>query len=425
VPLPEFPPVLAWDFYPNGITREDLLALLPGVTPRTGFIWSDETWSGAVHITGDVEVLPEATVTVEPGTVVFMAARSDDQHSGVSAPLDLINPKDEPFDATQRVELWIHGGLVVQGTREQPVIFTSDAAVPVNDDWGRFQISPGASVDMTRAIVEFYRVFGIGSSDVVIRQSILRNTMEAGATIGYIDENTDLDFVMGLTPTLTQNYIYNTGRNAITVRAGSPTLTHNIIRARQDLDTTGWEQGAIALDFPTCAVIHHNYLDGSDPRPYDGEVFDLYYEYTVPQSASMAGICPYTFEYNTLTGSPIALIGHPGVWSIANNNIMPVVSLLNPQPGGPDSWIRKATCIWAYDHRPAPIDEWQIEFLEVLGEIPLVSEFDVRHNYWGTANPARIENCLGSALEGLVFEYEPFRTEFIQEALPAWHEFEW
>lgn len=426
MPTQELPPRLAWDFYPDGLTRDDLLARLPDAVQKTGHITSDETWSGAIHITGDVQVDPGVTLTIEPGTLVLIAARSDDQHHGELHPIDQFNPKDPPRDDAELIALGVEEGgeLIVRGTAAEPVIFTSDAVDPQNDDWCGLGFGPGARVDMTRAIVEFGRVLGIRSSDVVIRQSILRNMMEA-VVIGGIGPETDPQTCLELTPTLTQNYIYNTGRHAVTVRSGAPTISHNVILARPDMDTTGWEHGPLGVDFPTCAVIHHNYLDAGQPRPYGGEIHGEYVEFTEPEGFVMAGICPFTFEFNTVTGSPLAVIGHAGPWSLAHNNIIPVAAS-GPATQSPygHGWNHEITCVSAYDHRPEQSDQWQFAFLERLGGVPLVEVFSAPNNYWGALDPQEIERCLKTG-EGLQIEYQPFETEFITEALPNWHEFEW
>jgi hypothetical protein len=389
------------------------LARLPEAVQKTGHISSDETWSGTIHITGDIQVDPGATLTVLPGTLILIAARSDDQHGGHFTPVDRFNPKDPPFEGDKRVEFWVQGTLLVQGTLRDPVIFTSDASQPRNDDWGKFLcVGDSARVEITGAIVEFFRSLGIGASKLVIQKSILRNMMEA-VVIGDIRPETNPSTCLGLTPTLTQNYIYNTGRNAVTVRSGAPTISHNVIVARPDMDTTGWEQGALSLDFPSCAIVHHNYLDGGQPRPYGGSVHGTYRKYTDPHGFVMAGICPFTFEYNTVMGSPQAIGGHAGSWSLEYNNIIP------------RSESAQATCLFAYDHGPEASDEWQFLFLEKLGGVPTVDVFSAPHNFWGTADQGQIERCLHAGSPGLRIDYQPFATEFIKEALPNWREFQW
>jgi hypothetical protein len=253
---------------------------------------------------------------------VLIAARSDDRHNGHYDPVDQFNPRDPPFEGDKRVEFWVHGNLIVRGTAEEPVTLTSDALDPHNDDWGKLLTMESSRLEITRAIIEFNRYIGVGSSDFLIQQSILRNMMGA-IVIGSIGPDIDPETALELQPTLTQNYIYNTGRHAVTIRSGAPIISHNVIVARFDMDTTGWEHGAIGTDVPTCAVIHHNYLEGGPPRPYDGEIHGQYHPFTTAYGAGLQGMC-LTFEYNTITGSPLALSGHAGPWSLEHNNIMPV-----------------------------------------------------------------------------------------------------
>ncbi len=143
-PIHGLPPQLAWDYYPHGLTHASLVARLPEAERKSGRLTADETWSGVIHMTGDVEVLPGATLTIEPGTLVLVAARSDDRRSGPAKPLDPMNPKDPPLDGSQRTSLHVQGSLLARGTRDQPVIFTSDAAEPRNDDWDALAFAPGA-----------------------------------------------------------------------------------------------------------------------------------------------------------------------------------------------------------------------------------------------------------------------------------------
>ena len=425
MPAAMIPPDLAYDFYPHDLTRDRILSHLPEARPRSGHISADETWSGIIHLTGDTQVDPGTTLTVEPGTWILVAARSDDQVSGEWSEVDLFNPKDPPIPGAERTELRIHGGFLVRGTREQPVLITSDALEPLNDDWDGLLLAPEntGEVEISRAIVEYGRYIGIGSADVAIRQSILRNMMGCvviGGSMCDVLERVPLD----LTPTLTQNYIYNTGRNAVTVRSGAPAITHNVIRARPDMATTGWEQGAIAVDVPTCAVIEHNYLDGSPPRLYQGEIFGDYHEYTEPKSAGLAGVCQLTFRYNTLTGSPLCLETHAGDWSIEYNNLLPLRA--PPVAAAVGSWQnRSLRALVARRFEPEPSDACQIAFLEQIGGVPLADMVRATHNYWGTADPAVIKRRFWLDPHVKELAYQPYETAFITEALPDWRQFEW
>jgi hypothetical protein len=247
------PPILSKDFYPNGLTRQNLLERLPEAVQRTGRIGSDEVWKGAYLVTGDVIIETGASVTIEPGTIVFVSARSDDQQSGPEQPIDEFNPKDPPY---------------------------------------------------------------IGSE-----------------------------------------------RTAIDVQ----------------------------------------------------EIFGTYKAYTEPASFVMAGICPFTFVYNTLTGSSPLAIGHAGNWSLRHNNFIPTFA-------GDDG---KMTCVKAYHHVSEQSDLCQVKFLEEIGGVPMVPVFSVPNNYWGTVDPAQVEDCLYPGPDGQEYDYLPFETGFVVEALPDWHEFEW
>ncbi|MFH1569565.1 MAG: hypothetical protein ABIL09_16330 [Gemmatimonadota bacterium] len=425
VPPALVPPQLARDYYPNGLTRQQLLSRLPDAAPRSGHVGADTTWSGVVHLTGDLQIDPGATLSVAAGTWILVAARSDDQARGQLGATDQFNPKDPPSPEAERTELQVQGSLLVQGTPEAPVIITSDAPEPRNDDWSGLLLVPqdGGRVEIIRALIEYGRYIGIGSADVTIAQSILRNMMGCvviGGSMCDVLERVPLD----LTPTLTQNHIYNAGRHAVTIRGGAPTVTHNVIRARPDLETSGWEQGAIGMDVPTCAVIEHNFLDGSPPQLYQGGIFGQYHEYTEPKSAGLAAMCGLTFRYNTLTGSPLALETHAGDWTIEHNNLLPVRAT-----GGAavaDSWQdRSLRGLVARRFEPEPSDACQIAFLEQIGGAPTVDTVRAPDNYWGTADAAAIEQLYW--LDGRVpaLQYRPFATAFIAEALPDWRQFEW
>ena len=72
----------------------------------------DTVWRGEVLVEGVLAVATQATLSVEPGTVVRF------RRKGAQAPL-----------------LVVQGRLVAVGTRETPVLFTSSFAVPAPGDW--------------------------------------------------------------------------------------------------------------------------------------------------------------------------------------------------------------------------------------------------------------------------------------------------
>ena len=74
----------------------------------------DVTWSGSILVRGFVVVAPQATLRIDPGTVVRFAASA----------------------AQQLPNLVVQGRLHAAGSPERPIILTSDQSKPVRGSWG-------------------------------------------------------------------------------------------------------------------------------------------------------------------------------------------------------------------------------------------------------------------------------------------------
>lgn len=93
--------------------RRSALPVSPDAVVYGDRVLSEDTfWRGEVLVEGVVAVAPQATLSVEPGTVVRF------RRKGAQAPL-----------------LVVQGRLVAVGTKEAPVQFTSNFADPVPGDW--------------------------------------------------------------------------------------------------------------------------------------------------------------------------------------------------------------------------------------------------------------------------------------------------
>ena len=77
-------------------------------------ISEDVTWRGSIVVRGFVVIAPQATLRIEPGTVVRFAK---------SASGNLTN-------------LVVQGRLQASGSVEQPIVFTSDSSSPSRGEWG-------------------------------------------------------------------------------------------------------------------------------------------------------------------------------------------------------------------------------------------------------------------------------------------------
>jgi len=410
-----FPPFLSYDWYPNGMTREEILARLPKAERKTGGTSGDEeVWSGVIRITGDYSIHNGAKVVVEPGTIIFIAARSDDQHKGIPCPKDQFNPKDPVKDeAYVKSRVWInldHGTFIAKGTPDRPVIITSDSPNPQSDDWEILTVGKGSRLEMEYVLMEYFRVFGISSSEVKISSSIIRNMMETMVILGQGENLLDLN------PIITQNYIYNCGHNCITIRTGSPKITHNIIRARPDMEFPGFEYGAVAFDFFTKTNFEHNFVEGGPPVQYEGyDIWGKYHKFlysTGLQSHSYFGVY---VKYNTFCncggihpypgGSGLEINAHPGM-VIKDNNFI---------DNRPNLAVFES-------FEPEPSDIWQKKLLEKYREehpITYIEAISVANNYWGTANEDEIRDLI-AVHAPIKVKFKPYKTAFVKEALPDW-----
>jgi len=86
--------------------------LKPGIVYADKVLQEDTVWRGEVLVEGVLTVAPQATLTVEPGTVVRF------RRSGAQAPL-----------------LVVQGRLVATGAKDEPILFASSFAAPAPGDW--------------------------------------------------------------------------------------------------------------------------------------------------------------------------------------------------------------------------------------------------------------------------------------------------
>lgn len=86
-----------------------------GTTVYDGAVLTEDvTWRGSILVKGGVVVAPQATLRIEPGTIVRFSATA----------------------AQQLPNLVIQGRLHVAGTLEKPVVLTSDRSSPSRGAWG-------------------------------------------------------------------------------------------------------------------------------------------------------------------------------------------------------------------------------------------------------------------------------------------------
>jgi parallel beta-helix repeat protein len=129
-----------------------------------GEILGEETWRDEMTIVGDVWIAEGASLTIEPGTVVRFTAQSDVLQRGgfedAAEPERVNFPDDPPAINANMVQIEVFGTLKAQGTADNPIIFTSDSAIPFVNDWAGIAVHD-ATVVVEHAVVE-YNYWGIG-----------------------------------------------------------------------------------------------------------------------------------------------------------------------------------------------------------------------------------------------------------------------
>jgi hypothetical protein len=106
----------------------------------SGTISRDETWRGEIHITGDILMANGATLSIEPGTMVYLASNSDDQHMGMESIDDYIREHNDPVGYAE----WDQNAILIDGrngiinavgTAEQPITFRPEGDSTSPGQW--------------------------------------------------------------------------------------------------------------------------------------------------------------------------------------------------------------------------------------------------------------------------------------------------
>ncbi len=187
-----------------------------------GYIRTDEIWQGEVHVTGDIIVDQGVTLTIQPGTTIYVSVNQDVENL-MDDPFDLrmgidqeghfdrgVN-RGEPFrDESHHISIVILGRLNAIGTPEQKITFTSDSNAPTIYDWNRLAVADGS---ISYALIEYYRTLDLGDK-ATIMHSELRHVGECAVcanSSGLVEDN----------------HIWDAGHELIDMHHSSPTLRNN------------------------------------------------------------------------------------------------------------------------------------------------------------------------------------------------------
>ncbi len=162
--------LLSYDWLSQAPALEDAPAVEPvvaAVQEVSGTLHRDKTWSGTIRVTGDVYVPPGRTLTILPGTVIRFAVRSD----SVNHPSGFNNCP------APKAELIVEGTLNAHGTKNNPILFTSDGVLRKPGDWGGIILHGAARpVTLSYLIIEYADInLTAFSSGIVVENCIIRN----------------------------------------------------------------------------------------------------------------------------------------------------------------------------------------------------------------------------------------------------------
>lgn len=177
------------------VSKKDLILIPKRINYTTsGIVVQDEVWRDSILITGDIEIPKGVTLTIEPGTTIKFTAQSDDQLGGPNYDVaNYDNPNDPPAIPSQMIGINVSGDLIVEGTPDNPICFTSNSDTPFLNDWQSISIFSDNQIVFDNVIIE-YNYWGIQlseKSDVIVRNSTIRHIATCGICTGSETEIQD------------------------------------------------------------------------------------------------------------------------------------------------------------------------------------------------------------------------------------------
>ena len=225
--------------------------------PPNGIITTNTTWSGRVVLTRDIKVAEGATLTVQPGTTVFVAG-TDAQNL---------------FVWEDRVEIVVEGTLDVNGTAGSPVLFTSiDEAS--ESDWVNIAVSNG-SVEMDHTTLR-HAEYGLNAST---REAITLNNCTFESNKSDIDVSTVDEFPdsVGI-----HNCTFNIGGGtAIDIK------THDVTVANCTFTGNGATQNAVKLHNNGYTTVNAEIVDNTFNGQDVGTAIALHFGASVVEGNSI------------------------------------------------------------------------------------------------------------------------------------------
>ena len=230
---------------------------------KCGSVRRDEVWSGNVFVSCYLMVEEGVELVVEPGAVVKF------KH-------------DRDYKRFSKAGMGVLGTIIVRGTPEEQVWFTSDASDPLNGDWHEIGIGSCTDCVIDHAIVEFAEL-GVSQmdSEVAVTNSIIRWSNSEGL---YAERSS---------PHYENNTLYGNGYHEIALeqynrgvqilnnvfRDGHYALHHEKTQSHIEGNYfTGYEHEVISAGMESDIVVKGNRFEDVGENPlnvYDGSTADV------------------------------------------------------------------------------------------------------------------------------------------------------
>ena len=318
---------------------ETVMPTLRQIT-KSGSITRDETWSGTIHVTGDIWLDDGVTLTIMPGTTVLISAGRDDQNRGSAmnageSDKEKIGPIWTEEYAKSHIE--INGRIIAVGTPDELIRFTSDSPNPSFADWSGTELRPGSRMEY--CIVEYAGRAGLGVwsdipkddsiliSNCIIRHIFMGAIALGGTTCARVISNDISDCGSeginvdpgGGAPYIAYNTVKHSTVGIATVPESSAVIENNIL-----IDNV---KGILTRARDT---IRHNYISSPTRQIHEQSYMGYTFPYIAePPVIKFIGIiaaehCSAIIEFNDIVSNDFGILIGPGgkpPQTLKNNNI--------------------------------------------------------------------------------------------------------
>lgn len=215
----------------------------------SGFSLRSQTWSGTIRVTGDVNMAPGTTLTIQPGTrVVFDKLRLPDGTQWTQYADAYIKDHDDPTGREGYGDAHFHifGKIIARGTQDQRIVFTSAQSEPEYADWDQLILQNGSELDFTE-VAYAHNGVNINGKNVRVTNSIIHDSLWS-----CVD-------VFAPKATITNNEIFHCWHQAVGVKKVSDVIIEQ--------NTIHDALLAVNCEFQAQPTIQNNTFSGAPTNP--------------------------------------------------------------------------------------------------------------------------------------------------------------